>query len=310
MWFDTRASVIQEIHPWFLNNTNKKLFVKRDDLIDELVSGNKWRKLYFNLEHVLRNKYDGVLTFGGAYSNHLLATASACSKMGLRSIGIVRGEELNSESNQVLKWCTSLGMKLKFVSRSEYDRRNEMDVQYAFRLLFDGFYVIPEGGANYLGLIGCQQILPECGTSFDQVFVAQGTSTTSCGILLSLGYKTNLNVVPVLKGYNSIEEMRQLLIGCSFDDEWVEENLKNVVVHSEAHFGGYGSYDVTLLDFMERFFEETTIPIDPIYTGKALHALMKYCEQANDCEEDILFIHTGGVEGGKAISIKENRKFS
>jgi 1-aminocyclopropane-1-carboxylate deaminase len=310
MWFNTENSIVQEVYPAFLNNTKKKLFIKRDDLIDELVSGNKWRKLYFNLEYVIRNKYEGVLTFGGAYSNHLLATASACSKVGLKSIGIVRGEELNNNSNNILKQCFSLGMQLKFVTRSDYDRRDEMEVQYAYKQLFNEYYLIPEGGANYFGLIGCQHILPECQRSFDQVFVAQGTSTTSCGILLSLNYKTKLNVVPVLKGYDGIEEMRHLLLGCSFEKEWVQENLKNVVVHGDAHFGGYGKYNATLLDFMERFFIETSIPIDPIYTGKALYALMKYCSQTHSNEEDILFVHTGGVCGGKAISYKENRKFS
>jgi len=307
--FDFSKSILQEVHPWFLNNTNKKLFIKRDDLIHDLVSGNKWRKLKYTIDHVLKNKYNGVITFGGAYSNHLLATASACEKYALPAIGIVRGSELTVASNSVLEKCDELGMKLRFVSRDEYSDKNEKVYQEWLRQEYPGYYLIPEGGASYLGMIGCQEIMRECGDDIHAVFVAQGTTTTSCGILSSLSEKTRLHVVPVLKGFDSINEMRSLLAQCAFDEEWIAEALENVQAYPEYHFGGYGKYTNELLDFMERFFVDCQVPLDPIYTGKTMYALMEYCQKTANIEENLLFVHTGGIEGGKVISQKEQKRF-
>lgn len=285
------------------------MFIKRDDLIDDEVSGNKWRKLKYNFEHVLTHRMDGVLTFGGAFSNHLLATASACQRIGIKSIGIVRGEELTIDCNDILRQCSTLGMQIEFVSRSEYRMRNEKDFLHRLHLQYPGFYIVPEGGANYLGVVGCQHILHECERSFDQVFVAQGTTTTSCGMLLGLSPNTTLNVVPVLRSFDSLFEMQKLFIKCAFDEDYINGLLEKVRVHTNADFGGYGRYDLKLLDFMERFYAETKVPLDPVYTGKVLYALACYCEQTSDISEDILFVHTGGIKGGAEIATREKRKF-
>jgi len=307
--FDLSKSILQEIHPWFLNNTKKKLFVKRDDLIHPLVSGNKWRKLRLNVEHAMNQKFKGVLTFGGAYSNHLLASASACHLCGLESIGVVRGEELTIESNPMLLTCHELGMTFIFVSREEYSDRNEKSYLEYLHEEHPGYYLIPEGGANYLGMIGCQQILFECDVQFDSVFVAQGTTTTSCGILTSLPADVKLHVVPVLKGFDAMKEMKGLLNSTAFDQDWTADALAEVVIHEDAHFGGYGKYTSELLDFMERFHQETAVPLDPVYTGKAMYAIMNYCQNSLDHTENILFIHTGGIEGGKQISERTGRAY-
>lgn len=299
--FDTSRSILQEIDPWFLNNTKKKLFVKRDDLIHSLVSGNKWRKLKYNLSHVQKEKLEGVLTFGGAYSNHLLATAAACHTFGMPSVGIVRGDELSEESNAVLRKCADLGMRFKFISRQEYAEKSERNFTEALHSKFPGFFIIPEGGANYLGTIGCQEILAECSGNYNAVFVSQGTTTTSCGMLLSLRENSNLHVVPALKGFNALGEMKTLLINCAFDEMWIEELLEKIVIHGESHFGGYGKYTNELLEFIRRFNSECNIPLDPVYTGKAMFALMKYCQETAQKEEAILFVHTGGIEGGRSI---------
>jgi 1-aminocyclopropane-1-carboxylate deaminase len=307
--FDLSQSVIQSVCSSFLNKTNKKLFIKRDDLIHPLVSGNKWRKLKFNVEYVLNQKLSGILTFGGAYSNHLLATASACHQMGLKSVGIVRGEELNSASNELLSACEKMGMQLEFVSRHSYALKSENYFLETLRTRFSNMHVVPEGGANYFGIVGCQEIVSECVNDFDRVFVAQGTTTTSCGIASTLSDSTVLDVVPVLRGFDSINEMKNLFTRTGFDADWTNSILSKVNVLDQFYFGGYGKFSVELLEFMQQFYSETKIPLDPIYTGKAMYALMHYCRMNPEKEESILFVHTGGIEGGRKLAEQFNKEF-
>lgn len=307
--YQTNKSIVQEIFLDRLADRAIRLFVKRDDLIDEFVSGNKWRKLKYNIEFAKQNKKQGILTFGGAYSNHLLATASACKKAGLRSIGIVRGDELNIESNPTLAECSALGMEMKFFSREDYALRNEKAYHEVLTLQFPNYYIIPEGGSNYYGMIGCQEILQETINDFDHIFVAQGTTTTSAGIALSLAEKSTLHVVPVLKGFDSIKEMTELYSNSGIGKETIVELLDKVEVHDQNHFGGYGKYTAELLKFMEEIYFETGIPLDPIYTGKTFYALTQWIIENSITNVSILFIHTGGIQGGKLIAKKEGRKF-
>lgn len=306
MLYSTEKSIIQELSSAILKEKNIQLFVKRDDLIDVEVSGNKWRKLKYNIEQALSKKNDCIVTFGGAFSNHLVATASACKKVGINSIGIVRGEELNSNSNETLKRCADYGMELKFVPRSEYALRNDSLYLKDVHLEFENSFVIPEGGANFYGMIGCQEIMKEVGSEFDHVFIAQGTTTTSCGVLMALSEKTKLHVVPVLKGFDSLSEMKNLLNYSLFDEELTEEILKRVEVHGEAHFGGYGKYNTELLDFIKEFYKQHVVPLDPVYTGKVMFELMRIVKLNQLNNSKILFIHTGGIQGAKGIEDKEN----
>lgn len=307
--YQTNKSIVQEINLQRLRGRSIRLFVKRDDLIDEFVSGNKWRKLKYNIEFAKQNKKQGILTFGGAYSNHLLATASACKNAGLSSIGIVRGDELNNQSNSTLTGCSELGMEMKFFSREDYSLRNEKAFHEVLTLQFPNYYIIPEGGSNYYGMIGCQEILKETGNDFDHVFVAQGTTTTSAGIALSLTEKTILHVVPVLKGFDSKKEMTELYSYSGIGKETIDELFDKIEVHDQYHFGGYGKYTEDLLNFMEEVYLETGIPLDPIYTGKTLYSLVDWIIKKNISDVSILFIHTGGIQGGKLIAKKEGRTY-
>jgi len=307
--FDTNRSILQKIVLDSLIARSIQLVVKRDDLIDEFVSGNKWRKLKYNVEFAKQGKKEGILTFGGAFSNHLLATAAACSQVGLKSVGLVRGEELNTLSNDTLKRCSEFGMELKFISREEYNLKNEKYYKEELNALYSNIHIVPEGGSNYYGLIGCQEILNETPNNYDHVFVAQGTTTTSAGIALSIPEACILHVVPVLKGFDSLNEMRHLYLQSGFENFMVEEILSKIKVHNSSHFGGYGKYTPELLDFMEDFFRKTKVPLDPIYTGKALFALMDWIEKENIKDANILFVHTGGIQGGKLIAKKEGRTF-
>jgi 1-aminocyclopropane-1-carboxylate deaminase len=302
-----QQSILQEVHLNNLKARNIEFFVKRDDLIHSEISGNKWRKLKYSILHAEQQKFEGILTFGGAFSNHLVATAAACQLKNLRSIGIVRGEELTKDSNDTLKRCTQYGMELHFVSRSDYAFRNERMYQEELTTKFPSMYIIPEGGANYLGIIGCSEILAETSNDYDVVVVAQGTTTTSAGLLMSLSEKSTLWAVPVLKGFNALAEMKSLYGYSAFDTETISDWLSKMEVLEDYHFGGYGKYTSDLLDFIESFYEETKIPLDPVYTAKAMLALFKEIELRDIQNKRILFVHTGGIQGAKSIFEKEKR---
>lgn len=297
--FDTSKSLLQEIPGHFHQKANVRLWVKRDDLIDPEVSGNKWRKLALNVVLAQHQRKEGILTFGGAYSNHLLATASACSRVGLKSIGIVRGEELTAASNPNLRRCAELGMDLIFISRTQYDCRCEASETEMWKARYASYLLVPEGGANYHGMIGCQEIMQELPFTADHVFLAQGTTATSCGVLVSLPEKAVLHAVPVLKGFDTLAEMRALLLPVLLDAETVDDYLKQVVVHSDAHFGGYGKWTSDLEQFIYKVRQAINLPLDKIYTGKAFYALMQWLEKTDFTEPvHVVFIHTGGLLNG------------
>ncbi len=302
--YNLSNSIVQELMIDSLSERGIRLLVKRDDLIHEEVSGNKWRKLKYNIELCKARKKSGILTFGGAYSNHLLATASACKHIGVSSIGIVRGDELNRNSNDTLRKCSELGMELVFLPRNEYKLRHEKAYVESLSIEYPNFHIVPEGGANYHGMIGCQEIMNEVNENVDHVFVAQGTSTTSCGIAMSLKEKQVLHVVPVLKKYDSIGEMKSLFYGSGMDSEAVDFLTSKVKVYNEYHFGGYGKYNSELLLFISNFFKNHQLKLDPIYTGKTMFALVETLKDETFDNSTVLFIHTGGLQGVKGIEEK------
>ena len=301
MVFENNNSIVEKIEIPELGKRDIDLYVKRDDLIHEQVSGNKWRKLKYNIELCSTRKKNGVVTFGGAFSNHLIATAAVCNQVGLNSIGIVRGDELNHSSNNTLNNCHQLGMQLLFVTREEYAFRNDKGYLETLKTKFPNFYVVPEGGANYHGMIGCQEIMSEIDIPVDHVFVAQGTATTSCGILMGLKEHQFLHVVPVLKGYDSMAEMKHIFELGAIDKVWFENMLERVEVLSDYHFGGYGKYTEELLFFIKEFYNEHRLKLDPIYTGKTMFAMLKELQSDSYNGKNILFIHTGGVQGADHI---------
>jgi 1-aminocyclopropane-1-carboxylate deaminase len=301
--FNTDKSILQAIEIPDLVQRGIKLYVKRDDLIHEEVSGNKWRKLKYNVEQVFQGKFEGVFTFGGAFSNHLIATASACNQLGLKSIGFVRGNELTVDSNDTLKRCHALRMELRFLTREEYALRN--DKQYIHEIQSEnlGFFPVPEGGANYLGVIGCQEIVKEIDVPIDHIFVAQGTTTTSCGILIGKQPQTKLHVVPVLKGFHSKETMIEMLKYALLDEDYAKELVDEVIVHSEDHFGGYGKHTDELLSFIQETYKQFQLPLDFVYTGKTFYAMLKALRNRNYDNQTIVFVHTGGLQGNGEVVV-------
>ncbi len=302
-------SILQRLHSSDWDKRNIEVWVKRDDLLHPEVSGNKWRKLYYNLEQAKQYKCDGILTFGGAFSNHLLATAFAAKACGLKSIGFVRGDELTENSNHTLQRCSELGMELQFLSREMYVLHNDKQFIDELKLENPGFYAVPEGGANYFGIIGCQAIWKELPSDIDHLFVAQGTTTTSCGLLLGIPEKTKLHVVPVLKGFDVQSTMKNRLNWFLFDEDLAAELVEKVKIHDEFHFGGYGKYTPELLNFIKKTYKKHLLPLDPIYTAKAFYALVETLRSSEFDNQKVIFLHTGGIQGCKSIEEKENIQF-
>jgi 1-aminocyclopropane-1-carboxylate deaminase len=307
--FDTKKSILQKLDATIFDKHQVEVFVKRDDLIHSVVSGNKWRKLKYSIAQAIHQKCDGIFTFGGAYSNHLVATAAACKSAGIKSIGFVRGEELTSESNATLKSCIDYGMKLVFISREEYALRNDKIYIDELKTEYPLYYFVPEGGSNYFGVIGCQEIWTEIDTQFDSVFVAQGTTTTSCGLLAGLPPLTKLHVVPVLKGFESIETMKSTLKWVLMDESFVDQLVEDILVHSDFHFGGYGKVTSELIEFIQMCSREFHISLDPVYTSKAFYALYQNIVQGNLNGQKILFLHTGGLQGAVSYEKKLGVQF-
>ena len=271
------------------NNKDLELFVKRDDLIHNYISGNKIRKLNQNIFSFYKNKCKKLVTFGGAFSNHLLATAALCNELSIDCVGIVRGEELNAKSNFILSKCDSLGMKLEFVSRTNFSEQKKI----SGLLVKDGIptWFIPEGGANLEGIEGCKEIVAENEEIFDYYVVAQGTTTTSIGIALALPPSAKIIVVPVLKGFNSKSEMKSVLNNV---DLWNVIKDK-IIVLDDFHFGGYAKSTNELREFISEINQINEMQIEEVYTGKALYALKNYLEKNFVKNKKVLFIHTGGI---------------
>lgn len=274
-----------------LNDLNCKLFIKRDDLIHNEISGNKIRKLKYNLQFCLDNSLKGIVTYGGAYSNHLLASAAAANLAGIKVIGRVRGNELNVESNAVLKRCNELGMSLEFLDRTFFSKiKNQNGI-----IEVDGssFLSIPEGGSNLSGVDGCKEIITELNEDFDYYCLAQGTTTTSIGVALSIPKNAKLIVVPVLKGFDSELEMSSI-IGKEF------LKFKNqLIVLNEYHFGGYAKSNDALNQFVDDFNRQNAFEIEPVYTGKAMFALVDFLKSKVVRNKKVLFVHTGGLSKWK-----------
>ena len=267
------------------NNSNVMLFVKRDDLIHDEISGNKIRKLKYNLKSARILGCDTIKSFGGAFSNHLLALASLGKIEGINTIGVVRGDELNKQSNKLLERCADLGMRLEFVSRSQFKRIKSLNGMVDNPRVF----CVPEGGANREGVLGCADIINETANDYDYIVVAQGTCTTSLGIYSAMSNKSKLVVVPVLKGFDAISEMQLLAqtTGVSFDKKRVE-------VLDQYHFGGYAKTTVDLDIFIKSFNSQCQFIVEPTYTGKALYALNEFLVKEEGTKK-VLFVHTGGL---------------
>ncbi len=266
-----------------------ELFLKRDDLIHPEVSGNKWRKLKYNLEQAKRLGKDTLLTFGGAYSNHITATAAAGKQFGLKTIGVIRGEEY-FPLNKSLQFAKDAGMQLLYADRTSY--KDQSALFNTYRELYPDAYIMQEGGANKLAVNGCKEITDEIEIDFDFICCACGTGTTCSGIASNLKSNQKAIAFPVLRN------------GAFIGDEIKKWGVLDFELITDYHFGGYAKITPELVQFIKDFHAEQNILLDYVYTGKLLFAIFDLIEKKYFPKNStIIAVHTGGVANANVFDL-------
>ncbi len=287
----------QPVNITFPNNI--RLTVKREDLLHPHISGNKFRKLKYNLIQAKEEGRTALLTFGGAFSNHIAATAAAGKEYGFQTIGVIRGEELVNKvgDNPTLAFAGSCGMRFKFVTREAYRHKADASFIDNLRDEFGNFYLVPEGGTNNLAVKGCEEILDAEDDRFTHICCAVGTGGTVSGLINSAQAHQQVLGFPALKGAGLQDEIAIFA---------KKDNWKLV---EDYHFGGYGKVNEELIAFMNGFFDTTGIPLDPVYTGKMFFGVIDMITKGRfPWDSDILLIHTGGLQGIAGMNRELMRK--
>ncbi|MFN3753489.1 1-aminocyclopropane-1-carboxylate deaminase/D-cysteine desulfhydrase [Flavobacterium sp.] len=271
-----------------IGNLDYSLYIKREDLLHPNISGNKFRKLKYNLVLAKAENRVTLLTFGGAYSNHILAVAAAGKENGFKTIGVIRGDELfdQVELNPTLQKARDFGMVFEFISRDLYREKNSQDFKLKLEQKFGNFYLLPEGGTNDLAIKGCEEILTEADVEFDYVCCAVGTGGTISGLINCSKHSQQVLGFPALKGDFLIEDIRKFV------------RNQNWELVTGYHFGGYGKVTEELVKFINDFHQKYQILLDPIYTGKMVFGVLDLIEKKWFPKgSKILMIHTGGLQG-------------
>ena len=281
---DLKKITTDIINDTFLENKKVELDVLRLDKIHPVISGNKWFKLKYHLDNFNAGNYKGIVTFGGAWSNHIVATACACYLQKINCTGIIRGEKPEHPSatlTEVLKY----GMDLKFTSRENFTQQNREVLFETTRKDFPGYYIIPEGGAGIEGEKGAAEIIQHIdGKNYTHIVCAVGTGTMYNGIKQAVYQDQQVIGIVVLKGWKA-------------DDE-----TKTGKLIYDYHFGGYAKYNAVLIDFMNDLFKSTSIPTDIVYTGKLAYAILDLIKKDHfPPASKILMIHSGGLQGNDSV---------
>ena len=276
-----------------INHPNISLYIKREDLLHPIISGNKFRKLKYNLVQAKKEKKQTLVSFGGAFSNHILAVAASGKEYGFKTIGIIRGEELQYKiyDNPTLLKAQEFGMLFEFVSREIYREKNVAKILEALSNKFGAIYVIPEGGTNDLAVKGCEEILSSNDEMFDFICCSVGTGGTLSGIINCSKNSQQVLGFPALKGNFLREDI------CKFVTK------TNWELITEYHFEGYAKVSEELIQFINNFYQKYAIALDPIYTAKMAYGVMDLIANNYFPENSkILMIHTGGLQGIAGIN--------
>jgi 1-aminocyclopropane-1-carboxylate deaminase len=292
------STPIQELNAELLHEKGIELFIKCEVQNHPHVSGNKWWKLKYNLEEAKKLGYSKLLTFGGAFSNHIYATAAAANELEIESIGIIRGEE-TLPLNHTLSFAKAMGMVLNFVSRDTYRNKTEQKFIDDLHTRFGDFYLIPEGGSNQLAIKGCaefgRQLKREL--DFDYVCLPVGTGATMAGIIAGVGNSKKVIGFSALKGGDFlVADVKANL------KEYADTDFSNWEIVTDFHFGGYAKTKAQLLDFKKSFETKYHIPLDHVYTAKMMAGIFDlvargYFERGST----ILVVHTGGLQGNTSV---------
>lgn len=280
-------------------SSNISVVIKREDLIHPFVSGNKFRKLKYNLLDAEKGAHETILTFGGAFSNHIAAVAYAGKEKGFNTIGVIRGEELDAKiaENPTLSFAKNCGMQLEFISRESYRTKNEPSFLKELKEQFGAFYYIPEGGTNALAIMGCEEILTLADSEFDYICCSVGTGGTIAGIINSALPHQKVLGFPALKGDFLNDEIRNFT------------SKNNWELIPDYHFGGYAKVDEVLIQFINQFYVENQIALDPIYTGKMVYGVIDLIQKNYfQADSKILLVHTGGLQGISGMNIHLKNK--
>ncbi|MDZ4261198.1 MAG: pyridoxal-phosphate dependent enzyme [Pseudomonadota bacterium] len=292
MLLTPQPTPIQEINDPLLDCYGIRLLIKRSDLVHPTISGNKWYKLKHNLLAARQQGYQTLLTFGGAYSNHIHALAAAGHEYGFKTIGMIRGETYQP-LNATLQFAVDHGMMLHYLNRADYRLKESVQFVEQLQQRFGEFYLLPEGGTNELAVQGCRELLADVVEPFDLVACACGTGGSFAGVVAALNGKHQALAVAVLKGAEFLRDVVQ---------QWVLQSTRqqfdNWQIESDYHHGGYAKTTPELLAFVRRFERLHGIPLDPVYTGKLFFALYVLVQQQHFARgTTLLAIHSGGLQG-------------
>lgn len=283
-----------------LEHHDVQVFLKRDDLIHPEISGNKWRKLKYHIQDFYAGGYQQILTFGGAFSNHLAATAALGKLANIPTHALVRGEEAGD--SPTLEFCTAQGMQWEGITRKDYDLKDQAEFLETLKALRPGLYIIPEGGKGPAALKGCSEIIDELGANYDYIALGAGTGTTAAG-LLSHPEVPKLAVYPALKGGSFLRgaiakllhEYQAYVQRGPFPRDLLATQLE---LRDGYHFGGFGKINPELVRFLNDFYAQYQLKLDPVYTGKMLFGLLKDIEAgAFKPGSRLLALHSGGLQG-------------
>lgn len=293
--FQIEESPIQRLEDPLLDTKKIELHVKRDDLLHPEVSGNKWRKLKYNLHSVFSNQLKGIITFGGAFSNHIYSTAAACHLAGIDAIGFIRGEE-NIPLNSTLAFASDKGMTLNYLSREKYRDKSDPTFLKNLETQYPDYLIVPEGGANHLGLKGCQELGLQLQSEADIICCAVGTGNTLAGIINGLQQNQRAIGISVLKNGGFLNHDIE---------NWLNTTTCPWQLELNYHFGGYAKIQKELVSFMDEFEMKYNIPLEPIYTAKLFFGLFDLIKKDYFPRgTKIVAVHTGGLQGLAGMATK------
>lgn len=290
-------SPLEKIEDDFLSDRGITLYLKRDDLIEEEISGNKWRKIKYNLEEFFQRGDERILTFGGAYSNHIRAVAAAGKNFAFKTIGVIRGDEFET-LNPSLSFAKECGMELHFITREGYKSKNDPEFIKSLKKRFGDFYLLPEGGSNKFALQGCAEIVEEITENFDLICCPCGTGGTLAGIIKGLNGKNKALGFAALKGADFLKTDIEKLL-----QEVTPEKYENWEINTDYHFGGYAKHNAALFQFVEEFHQHYGVKLDYIYNAKMMYGLFDLIKNHDRFEgKKIIAVITGGLKNASTFN--------
>ena len=290
------STPLQKLDSDQLSRADITLWVKRLDLVHPLVSGNKWYKLKYNLLAAKEEGATTILSFGGAYSNHIHALAAACQMLGFASIGVIRGEP-HTPLNATLQFAQACGMQLHYLNRADYRLKHTHLIQQQLKTEYGNPYIVPEGSSNALALKGVAELITELGDDYDRLCCACGSGGTLAGLIAGLAGRKQLEGFAALKGAGFLStDVQRLLAEGAYADP------KNWHINLDYHFGGFAKTTPQLLAFIQQFEAEHGIPLEPLYTGKLFYGLFeRITAGAYPPGTRIIALHSGGLQGRDSL---------